>query len=190
MDQTAEMKKIVDMNEQEFAKARKELRYYPVPDYLKAMGVTSMTEVTPEMPLVYHRENPFWGEGPWELEPVPEHLNREALSRQLGQITRVKLGYTANPICLLADLFDGKPLFRCVCEGETFYCSRGEIEEEGCLPLTKVDIEALTDPALRAADDETLLSDSVDMKRAVYRLEDQWAVTYFVLVEGDEEHAE
>ena len=54
MNQTKNLKKPADMNEMERVKARKDLRYYPVPDYLKDLGVSSMADLTEEMPLVYH----------------------------------------------------------------------------------------------------------------------------------------
>ena len=39
MNQTKNLKKPADMKGMERVKARKDLRYYPVPDYLKDLGV-------------------------------------------------------------------------------------------------------------------------------------------------------
>ena len=99
MNQTKNLKKPADMNGMERVKARKDLRHYPVPDYLKDLGVSSMADLTEEIPLVYHCDNPFFQEDKgYPIREAPEELCRETLAGSLGQICRVKLGNSAHPL--------------------------------------------------------------------------------------------
>lgn len=190
MNQTKNLKKPADMNGMERVKARKDLRHYPVPDYLKDLGVSSMADLTEEIPLVYHCDNPFFQENKgYPIRETPEELCRETLAGSLGQICRVKLGNSAHPLHIFEAMCDGRPLKECIFpDGSTHLCAQGEIESEGETPLSDKDIEAFQSPLLRAATDQAFLSDSIDMKRWVYRLRRPWSDTYFVLIEKGEAH--
>ena len=190
MNQTKNLKKPADMKGMERVKARKDLRYYPVPDYLKDLGVSSMADLTDEMPLVYHCDSPFFPvEGGYQPCETPENLSAKALAAELGEICRVKLGNSAHPLHLFEALCDGRPLKECIFpDGSTHLCAQGEIESEGETPLSDMDIEAFQSPLLRAVTDQALLTDSIDMKRWVYRLRDPWSDTYFVLIEKGKAH--
>lgn len=190
MNQTKNLKKPADMKGMERVKARKDLRYYPVPDYLKDLGVSSMADLTDEMPLVYHCDSPFFPmEDGYQPCETPENLSAKALAAELGEICRVKLGNSAHPLHLFEALCDGRPLKECIFpDGSTHLCAQGEIESEGETPLSDIDIEAFQSPLLRAVTDQALLTDSIDMKRWVYRLRDPWSDTYFVLIEKGKAH--
>ncbi|WP_195270848.1 hypothetical protein [Eubacterium sp. 1001713B170207_170306_E7] len=190
MDPTKNLKKLADMTETERTRARKDLRYYPVPDYLKALGALSMVDLTREMPLVYHCDNPFFPiEGGYQAGETPGDLSAGALAGRLGEICRVKLGNSAHPLHLLEAIGDGRPLRECFFpDGSTHLCAQGEIEAEGETPLSMLDIKALKSPRLRAVTDQAFLSDSIDMKRWVYCLRGQWSDRYFVLIEKGEAH--
>lgn len=188
MNQTRNKKKTADRTEMEEMKARRDPRNYPVPDYLKKLGITGLEALTEDMPLVYQGDNPFFPEQDgYHAGETPAVLKAGVLLDQLGAICKVKLGYSANPAHLMVAMFDGKPLYSCFCtDGTTRWCTRGEIEAEGELPLSALDIAAFKSPELRAVADQVFMGNSVDMKRRVYRLRGQWSDTYFVLVESRE----
>lgn len=190
MDQTKNLKKPADMKGMERVRARKDLSYYPVPDYFKALGVSSMADLTDEMPLIYHCDNPFFPmEGGYQPCETPENLSAKALAAELGQICRVKLGNSAHPMHIFDAICEGRPVKECIFpDGSTHLCAQGEIESEGETPLSRLDIEAFKNPGLRAVTDQAFLTDSMDMKRWVYRLRGPWSDTYFVLIEKGESH--
>lgn len=153
---------------------------YPVPDYLKALGIMQMEKDTKSLPPVFAVENPF-------VERTADFVPEEGPmvfqdTAFLRNICKVRLCLSYDSVDLLCALYDGKPIYEGECpEGKVIPCTLAEIKgtEE---KLDKWDWQALMSGALRTTMAQALLLDSVDMERPVYKAALYGQILYFVLV--------
>jgi len=160
-------------------------RVYPVPGYLKNLGIETMEEPPGWTPAVFSLENPkAMRPQCWKPEKTPEFLQG---SEMIREITKVRLYLSADEVHLLCAMHDNDPVFRGTnAKGQAVSCVLAEIPGTETHDLYRQDWCALRNPELRPTMDVELLLDSVDMGRMVYKTVEFGYEKYFVLVEKEE----
>ena len=143
-------------------------RVYPVPGYLKNLGIETMEEPPGWTPAVFSLENPkVMRPQDWKPEETPEFLQG---SEMIRVITRVRLYLSSDEVHLLCAMHDNASVFRGTnVKGQPVSCVLAEILGTETYDLYRQDWCALRSPELRPTMDVELLLDSVDMGRMVYK---------------------
>lgn len=166
-----------------------ERRVYPIPGYLKNLGIKDMAETPGWTPPVFSRDNPkAVRPAGWKPVAAPVFLQGD---ERIRDMRKVRLYLSSETHDLFCAVHDGSPIFRGTnAKGKAVACVLAEIPGTETRDLYSQDWRALRNPELRATMDVELLLDSVDKGRMVYKTICHGDEKYFVLVEKAEADCE